>query len=572
MNRIFTNPINLLALLFIIVVGAWLAYLPNFVAGKLQSAIAKQTGREVQIKGGAGLVLSPRLGVALYKVELTGSYALAKPVVDAQSMVVPIDFSTLITGQFAPDTYYVDDADIAVTINGEGHSNVSIDVNPDGAKGDAAAEAPQPTKLTLSNSRLHFSDERDGTEFSVANISGDAQIFANGEFDFGGTASANEQFATVNASLNSLARLFEDGSPLDLNVDGDAGSISFNGQISTKGSLNLAGQADVSAVDTQLFARWLGIKFEGLFNKQKLSLSGPVETKGTDIKFNKAEFQLGEMHGKGNINFSNLNDRPLLSAELGMDKIDLSSFKPTANGNLNAEWSDKPFSAQNFAALDVKLSLSTNQLIYGSLKTGAATVETSLSNQHLTVELKSQAIGAGSGDVNLDVNAAQRPFKTQAKFNFTNVESRDVLQALFGINFVSGPATFQAFLMTLGESSADFISNLSGDATGEIKNGTVNGIDLSKVSALESDGWQNAFTPSINAQFRASFKDGVAKLDATKLRGINFSLPIEGEVDLLRQSLDLAVPSKVKITGPWARPKIFPDLSSALKTAAPLRK
>ncbi len=581
MTRIFSR-FGLVIVVLLIVAGAWLAYIPILNAGRIHAAIEKRTGRTLNVAGGAGYVLSPEFGIGLHDVSLGGSGALAEPVVKANTLILPAGIWQVLTGQSSGDRIILDGADINVVLSADGRSNVWADEDASTAKTDAQAAEAKSFSVTLYDGHFRYHDERSKSGFEVKQISGDTKFGGDGSVASAGSGVVRDQFVNFQLNLASLRRGLAEGSPFDFNMDGVASTFAFTGRLATGSKLNLAGQADVGTTDLPRFLRWIGMPLKGLDQAKMFSLSGGVDVSETGFQMKDTRIKLASMTGKGDVDFETSAPRPLLKANLGFDKVDLNLYQNVKGESTTAlsSWGEKPIELFDLDAVDAQVSLSTNAVIYNTLKTGPATLTASLRNRVLQASLKSGALAQGAGEIDVEFDAAQLPPKLRLDLDFKNVEAKTVLASLFGITWMTGPLTFVAKLSASGDTQAAFISNLAGSLDAKLENGAVTGVDLSKLIGLASadgaDGWLGTATTSVTASTTATITDGVAILGESRVASAGVNVVPAGEIDLLRQSLDLSadagLPVKLSIKGPWQKPKIYADLGSVLENPKAIKK
>jgi AsmA protein len=585
MVRNLTHPISLICLLALILIGGWFAFLPARYAGLVAQGIEKKMGRTLTIDGGAGFVFSPHFGIGLHDVTLAGASALAEPVIRAKTLTVPLSILQLITGLGDAKIFLLDQANINVTINGQGHSNVLIEQEPSSAKTDSDAAALKPITLKISDSHFRFRDERNGNAFELKGITGETQFMGDGSITATGAAVINDQFINFDANLASLQRSFAEGSPFDLSADGVASSFAFSGRLATGGSINLAGQAEVTSTDGPRLLRWLGADLNGFAAAKKLSLSGALESNGSTFSLKEAKLKWAQMNARGEVSISFEGERPALRAALGFDQLDFNLYQQTTSGGSQAaqSWTEKPYDLSNLKALDIELKLSTTKLRYNDLETGVATLEAKLKDRKLDATIKSSAVAGGAGDFAVDFDAAQLPAKLKLNLDLMRVEANPVLAALFGMKWLSGPLTLSTQLSAVGNSQAELLSTLGGQAQIGLQDGVISGVDIGKIAGAASknivEGWAGEKTQAVNAAITLAFKEGIATVGSNEITTPDLSLSASGEIDLLRRSLDLSsdptlkrdggadlkLPVGIKVTGAWDHPKIYADLAGVLE-------
>ena len=128
---------------------------------------------------------------------------------------------------------------------------------------------------------------------------------------------------------------------------------------------------------------------------------------------------------------------------------------------------------------------------------------------------------------------------------------------------------------------------LKGQASIDLVNGSIGGTDLAglavAVKQKSLEGWQAApgGTPFTSLRGETTIADGIASFRDVAIDG-PASFTIEGLVDVLRQGIAVSakasangqplLPVAVIARGPWANPKIYPDvpnLGASPDAAAP---
>ena len=209
----------------------------------------------------------------------------------------------------------------------------------------------------------------------------------------------------------------------------------------------------------------------------------------------------------------------------------------------------------------MQFRFSTDTLLYNELKIGSVNLEGALKNRVLKVEVKSQDFAGGSGQLDLDLNATQLPPLLKLDVFLKNVAAEPAFAIFSNHQFLSGPLTLESQLQATGSSQAEIISTMSGQANVTLLDGTLAGANLASLASLPMEGWNGGQTKNLNGQAQFTFNEGLAKLGDNQFSGSGFSFQGEGEIDILRRSLDLLTGPqiKVKIQGPWSMPTLTPQ-------------
>jgi hypothetical protein len=496
MNKLF-HPLVLIAALIIIALGfaAWL--LPLQLAHKTKQAIEQETGRSFSVKSGASWTLQPSPALLLHEVQLDGVSALSSEILTAKSLAISP------TGAM-----YFEEANVTVALNDLGRSNLLTG-------NELETNKFTPRNVHFHNSHFHYVDVQSKLNFDLADVSGDFKISGLGEIDGAGSASLAGRTVQFSTTLASLPRITKDGSPLELNINSKEEQFSFSGRLNLKSGLNLAGQASMNASDLAKTIAWTGSNYKALKSAQKFSIEGAVEVQDADFNFTSAKLQLGTMKGQGDLNLSFASQKPSLNAKLGFDVLDLNSFAASEK----AIWNEVPFDKASLQALTANFQIAANKIIYQTLQSGPAKLSGILEAGGLSTQFTSNA----GSTLDVQFNGATLSLKTHL----------ETIAAPLSTLALDATAT------TTGESEAEMIANLSGDAQARVSSLDLNNMNSTGTATLE-------------------LKDGIATITDNQFESPTQKFNLQGEIDLLRRTVSLSTSTlgdkKLLIHGPWLKP------------------
>lgn len=177
-------------------------------------------------------------------------------------------------------------------------------------------------------------------------------------------------------------------------------------------------------------------------------------------------------------------------------------------------------------------------------------------------------------------------------FNLSGVSALPLLKDAANFDWISGRANIEIKLSGAGRSQEAMVEDLQGSGRFDFSDGAIEGINIpAMVRGLKQgklDGWKRTDRAKTDfSQLSASFvvQEGIAYNKDLNMIGPLVRMTGEGNVNLGREQLDyaavprivanlqgqgaeddpnrgIAVP--VRITGPWAQPKIVPDLDRLL--------
>ncbi len=272
-------------------------------------------------------------------------------------------------------------------------------------------------------------------------------------------------------------------------------------------------------------------------------------------------------------------ERPQILADLGVDRLDIGSYL-TPLGSIASGWSEQPLNYTDLRNVDARLALNTNGLSYGALSAGKSTVQLSLTAGQLDGVITSDDTMGGTARADVQADGAGSAPLFSLHVEGQKLDGLQLTSALAGTGFLSGPLSLSLNVSGYGPSIAAIVSTLKGTAKISAETASLAGIDLKAIAAAVTqrivEGWQRqpqAATAlnALSAEF--DIADGIATAKDLSLQAPDVSLKGAGTIDLLRQAIDLsviptlgtaafAVPVIAK--GPWASPRIYPDVPDIL--------
>ena len=325
---------------------AWVVLAPRWAVSALDRMAVQQLGRHVSATGGTYLDLSP-LSIRIEGLSLSGAADHADSLVTAGSMTIPVSFGQLVSRHPSLANVTLRDAEFALLVNERGEASWDLpDARPDGGLG-----------VTLEQASFRYFDARNGQALMLPNVDGNMQVSADGGVTFKGTAVINSRMVRIDLALKSLARINEDGSPLELAVDTDIMSASFSGRLSTRKVLSLTGPLSLSGRDTANIARWAGIPLaEGMTLPGPLNFDGSLDSAGRAYAIRNAALTLGQFRGAGDIVADIRGERLKLQANLQAETVWLDALVPSSGAEAG-NWGRATLPLALLRAFDAEVSI-----------------------------------------------------------------------------------------------------------------------------------------------------------------------------------------------------------------------
>jgi len=261
-------------------------------------------------------------------------------------------------------------------------------------------------------------------------------------------------------------------------------------------------------------------------------------------------------------------------------------------GAASSGWSNAKIDFSPLKQVNGKFSLSAEQLIYDQIKISPVTVQAVLNGGKLNATLSKFNLYGGSGNTTIVIDASGKTPAQRVKVSLAKFDAYSFLKDAADFQSLEGKGTISLDLSGHGASQRAIVSALNGNANLEFTNGAIRGVNVAKmIRNLDTgivEGWQGATTEKTDfASLGASLK--VAKGSATTqdlhLIGPLVRMTGAGTVDLPAKRLNFKVDPQlvaslkgqggkedlsglgvpVMIVGPWAKPKIYPDIKGILE-------
>ncbi|MCB1379211.1 MAG: AsmA family protein [Alphaproteobacteria bacterium] len=558
----------------ILVLAGWLVLAPGWAIRLAQDQVAQQLGRTLEVKGGAGLEFTPRLAIRLDNVSLSNPAGQDGSFIVARSVHIPVGVLGLITRHADLSVLDIDDPEFAFLVNERSEASWAF----------AAVKTPSPLTLNVANGAMRFYDARTQQAFSFSGARLLVSIGAEGDVAVTGTADIGGRLAKIDAKARSLARIHEDGSPLDLTVEAPEGSASFTGRLSTAQSLNLAGSVAIASPDLRAAAHWAGVAVEPRPGDNSLSITGALESAGRAFAIKQAQVKFGKMVATGDVVLDLRGQVPKLQAALASPEIGLDPFLPDS-GRSAGQWGTKPLGFAALKSFDAELTVETQMLRHGNTAAGPSRIVVTLADGALKSSLVFPSIGQGKSELEAGIDAKAIPPSFSLNVKAEEADMQSLLPGVFAMPWLSGKGGFDVSLTGSGHTQQEIIGTLNGNMTVTLADGAIAGPDLSTALATVSqrvlEGWADANpgqTPFSVLSGTASVRDGIITIETGRLESVTHSIAVKGDIDLLRHAVDLraepriitadglsaAFPVPVIIKGPWDKPRIYPDLPDIL--------
>ncbi len=556
-------------IVLLLALAAWLAVVPNLAIAGIEAHVRQNLSRNFEVKGGAHLSFAP-LAFTLEQVSLASPEGMEGRFITAQRLRIPVGLAQLFGA--APDL-------TALTLEG---AEIALLVDErDRASWEFSGTAPAtPLSIRLSTSAVRYFDARNGQALAIGDVNGDLSIGSDGGIAFTGSSDLKGRLARYGMVLKSLARVSADGSPATLSFATPEITANFDGRLSVAKVLNLDGPVDIAITNLRQAARWAGLQVEEGTSFGAVTISGALGSSGRAFAIRQANITLDQANVYGEIAIDTRNAAPKLQARLTTPNFSLDQFLPPP-GASDGAWGRLPLGFAVLRQFDAEITLETPDLRYGLLNNQPAQMVATVTGGKFQASMALRPSDGAilSAGFTIDASSAVPVFSADVKAE--GADARLLFATLLGQDWLSGKGTIAAALSGSGQTQEEIIATLKGAASLSLGNGAISGLDvaagLGEASFRILDNWPGVSTSgtgftSLAANFTVA--DGIATIGNLKLDGRGLALSATGDIDLLRRAVDLkadprligadgtsaGLPVKLAVNGPWARPRIYPDV------------
>jgi AsmA protein len=545
------------AIAAVIVVAALLLIVgvpSGFLTSAIQSRVERATGYRLTIAGSSKIGLWPSLNVTLNDVTLEaprdrdgiGSLTVGRLQAD-------ITLASLWSGHPQVTELAIAHPVLHVPLLRERGGPLNPPAKAAAPAGEADADAPAIDLITVTDGVVEFSNLRDRVANRIEGINVEAVIGGDRKIKITGNATAGAQALKFELGATAPAHLTDrQNIPVDLKLE-------------APGAL----QAPLSA-------------------KAEVRLNGAV------VMINGLSGAIGDgaFNGWASVDTSS---KPLVKLDLDFQRLDVAASAQRATSSpsqsLQHAWSNASIDLAGLNYVDAQMRVSAAELNIGEAHIAPAAIDATLAGGVVNARFANLGVygGQASGDVIVDASAASPAFSLRS--DLSGVRALPLLRSVADFDKLDGKLQAKLALRSTGPSQRAIMSNLDGNVFAVFQDGAIRGLNVAQmVRSLTSStlsGWQEGQEQSTDlTQLSASFRVEKGQATSTDLNlvGPLVRMTGAGTIDLGTQMLAFRVEPKLVMTtqgqgraadpvglgipvvidGPWAEPRIYPDMAGIL--------
>lgn len=524
----------------------------GFVTRAIQDRVEHTTGYRFAVSGASKLGIWPSLNLTLNDISVqdpTAGDSAGRLTIASLQADIPL--RSMLFGRPQVSELVISKPVLYVPLRRERDERVDSFPKPVNTPGDAVTDDVVIDHVKVTDGAIIFSNLRDRFENRIEGIDADALIGADRQVALTGNARSCEH-------------------PLKFGI---------------KAAL------PAGAVPPRNIAVELTLDSAGLVGKS-LSARAQVRVNGAQLQINGLSGSLDGAQFNGWAS-ADLTSKPLVKLDLDFQRLDLGapSRGKAATSQQAKPWSNEAFNLAGLNYVDADIRMSAAELNIGDARFAPAAVDAALGGGMLKAKFSHLGVYGGEADGELTADVSGSIPAYMLRSDLAGVRALPLLSSLADFDKIDGKMQARLAFRSGGSSQRAIMAGLSGTAFLGFQDGAIRDLNIAKmIRSLTSRtlwGWPQGRDQTTDlAQLSASFnvEEGKATTTDLTLVGPLVRMTGAGTVDLPAKTLVFRVEPKlvlnaegqggaaspvelgipVAIDGPWAEPRIYPDVAGIL--------
>jgi AsmA protein len=533
----------------------------GFLTSAIQDRLEQQTGYRLTIAGSTRIGLWPSLNVTIHDVTLEGPQDRdAGNRLTVGSIQADITLASLWSGRPEITELVIVRPVLNVPLLRERKpAPRAASSRPAAASREADSDAPTVQRITVTDGTVAFSNLRDHVDNRIEGISADALVGADRKIRVTGGAHAG-------------------GHPLKFDIKATAPAPPLERQ----------------NVPVELTLDAPGLLLSPLSGKAEVRLNGTV------VMINGLSGAIGDgaFNGWASVDVAS---KPLVKLDLDFQRLaiaaspaaprDSQSPSQLSSPSSSQPWSDATIDLTGLNYVDGQIRLSAAELNIGTAHFAPAAIDATLAAGVVKCAISNLGAygGQANGEVDIDGSGGNPSYVIRS--DLIGVRALPLLRSAAGFDKLDGKLQAKIAVRSNGTSQRAILSNLDGTVLANFQDGAIEGLNVAQmIRSLTSSplsGWQEGKEQTTDlTQLSASFRieKGRATTGDLNLVGPLVKMTGAGTIDLRTKMLAFRVEPKLVMTtegqgraadpvgfgipvvidGPWAEPRIYPDMAGVL--------
>jgi AsmA protein len=541
----FAAVIVILALLLVI------GFPSGFLTSEIQARVERETGYRLTIAGSATIGVWPQFNVTLNDVtmENPGDRDTSRRLT-VGNVRADVTLASLWAGRPQITDLVIVRPVLSVPLLRERIRTANASAKPAASASERGANALAIDRVTVTDGTIVFSNLRDRVENRIDGINAEAMIGNDRNIKVTGSARAGERPLKFEMKATMPAPPMErQNIPVELTFD-------------APGAL----RAPLSA------------KAEVRLNGAVVMINGLIGTFGD-----------GAFNGWASVDVAS---KPFVKLDLDFQRLDVATPKaPAASSQASQPWSNASVDLIGLNYVDAQVRASAAELNLGDAHFAPVAIDAALANGVLKSGFPNLGAYGGqvSGQLTVDASSGNPTYALSS--DLVGVRALPLLRAAADFDKLDGKLQAKIAVRSAGSSQRAILSNLGGTVFANFQDGAIRGLNVARmIRSLTSgtlSGWQETREQTTDlTQLSASFRieTGQATTSDLNLVGPLIKMTGAGTIDLAAKTLAFRVEPKLVMTtegqgrsgdpvglgipvvvdGPWAEPRIYPDMAGIL--------
>jgi AsmA protein len=546
-----------IAAVIVVVALLLLVGIPSgFLTSKIQDRVERETGYRLTIAGATKIGIWPSLHVTMNDLTLEDpQHRDTSKRLTVGSVEADVTLRSVWSGQPQITELAIVHPTVYVPLLRERIATPTSSSRPAPSSSETDTKAFAVDHVKITDGAAEFSNVRDRVSNRVEGINADARIGADRKLSVTGSAAAGDRplkFA-IKATLPALP-IERQNIPVELTLDDGS---PLQAALSGKAEVRLAGSI--------------------------IMINGLTGTLGD-----------GAFNGWASVD---LSSKPLVKLDLDFQRLDVAMSKAatpqpsTSPVSGSPPWSNESINVNRLNYIDLQVRVSAAEMNVGGAHLAPAAIDAVLASGVLKTTFSNLGVyeGQANGELTVDVSAGDPTYALRC--DLAGVRALPLLRSAADFDSLDGKMQAKIIAHSAGSSQRAIMSNLDGTVFAIFQDGAIRGLNVAQmIRSLTSgtlSGWQEGKEQTTDlSQLSASFRidKGQATTSDLTLVGPLVKMTGAGTIDLAGKQLAFRVEPKLVLTtegqgrasdpvglgipviidGPWAQPRIYPEVSGIL--------
>ena len=515
----------------------------EFVRDEIAAQVLARTGRNLTVTGPISISVYPQTAIELDDVQLSPPSGMtSEPTVSVRALTVKVPFWPLLQHQLRIEQFVLDHPVIVLQTDAQGRMSwdfrkpASAEPQLRGGQADQAASAepviargssaspPAPRQIAdfqgvqlrdvrLVSGTIQVVDERSRLKETLTDVSvnlGFDDIEGPAHLD-GSLAWSGEPIA-IQGTAGPVANLIS-GAPaaLDLSITGRLAKTIFKGTLAAREATPLSGTLHTTAGSLRQLLAWLRYPLPPGNGLGATTLAADFGLSAQGFAARNAVATLDGMTVKGSFSVTRGSDRPMVRADLSLDRLDLNALldlgsapatlpapakptkapaaaaasatvasQPAASLAANSQgpgWSTKPIDVSALKLADADVALTVEAAQWQSIKLSKTIVKTGLKDGVMKSRFSEIALYGGKGTGSLVLQDAAPGAKVETNFALHGIQAQPFLSDAAGFDRIAGTGDLSFNFIGSGPSQLTIVKSLMGQGRMELADGAIVGFN-----------------------------------------------------------------------------------------------